>query len=283
MRIIKSVAEMQAYSDSLRSKNIKIGFVPTMGALHDGHLSLVKKSTETTDQTILSIFVNPVQFTPSEDFNEYPRDFRTDEESARDNGVDVIFYPSEEEIYPDGYSTFSVVEGLSDILEGASRPSHFKGVTTIVNKLFNIINPQIAFFGQKDAQQAVIIKKMVTDLNLNVGIIVCPTIRESDGLALSSRNTFLTREEREQAPLIYKALTRAESLHTDGKHESSGIISLIEEIISSATLAKIDYVAVIDEVTLQPVESTTSGALVAIAVSFSATRLIDNTILPPMD
>lgn len=283
MRIIKSVAEMQAYSDSLRSKNIKIGFVPTMGALHDGHLSLVKKSTETTDQTILSIFVNPVQFTPSEDFNEYPRDFRTDEESARVNGVDVIFYPSEEEIYPDGYSTFSVVEGLSDILEGASRPSHFKGVTTIVNKLFNIINPQIAFFGQKDAQQAVIIKKMVTDLNLNTRIIVCPTIRESDGLALSSRNTFLTREEREQAPLIYKALTRAESLHTDGKHESSGIISLIEEIISSATLAKIDYVAVIDEVTLQPVESTTSGALVAIAVSFSATRLIDNTVLSPMD
>ncbi|MCH7620230.1 MAG: pantoate--beta-alanine ligase [Candidatus Marinimicrobia bacterium] len=283
MRIIKSVAEMQAYSDSLRSKNIKIGFVPTMGALHDGHLSLVKKSTETADQTILSIFVNPVQFTPSEDFNEYPRDFRTDEESARDNGVDVIFYPSVEEIYPDGYSTFSVVEGLSDILEGASRPSHFKGVTTIVNKLFNIVNPQIAFFGQKDAQQAVIIKKMVTDLNLNVGIIVCPTIRESDGLALSSRNTFLTREEREQAPLIYKALTRAESLHTDGKLESSGIISLIEEIISSATLAKIDYVAVVDEVTLQPVESTTSGALVAIAVSFSATRLIDNTVLPPMD
>ena len=283
MRIIKSVAEMQAYSDSLRSKNIKIGFVPTMGALHDGHLSLVKKSTETADQTILSIFVNPVQFTPSEDFNEYPRDFRTDKESARVNGVDVIFYPSVEEIYPDGYSTFSVVEGLSDILEGASRPSHFKGVTTIVNKLFNIVNPQIAFFGQKDAQQAVIIKKMVTDLNLKVGIIVCPTIRESDGLALSSRNTFLTREEREQAPVIYKALTRAESLHTDGKHESSGIISLIEEIISSATLAKIDYVAVVDEVTLQPVESTTSGALVAIAVSFSATRLIDNTILPPID
>lgn len=283
MRIIKSVAEMQAYSDSLRSKNIKIGFVPTMGALHDGHLSLVKKSTETTDQTILSIFVNPVQFTPSEDFNEYPRDFRTDEESARVNGVDVIFYPSEEEIYPDGYSTFSVVEGLSDILEGASRPSHFKGVTTIVNKLFNIINPQIAFFGQKDAQQAVIIKKMVTDLNLNTRIIVCPTIRESDGLALSSRNTFLTREEREQAPLIYKALTRAESLHSEGEHESSGIISLIEEIISSATLAKIDYVAVVDEDTLQPVESTLSGALVAIAVSFSATRLIDNTILSPMD
>ena len=283
MRIIKSVAEMQAYSDSLRSKNIKIGFVPTMGALHDGHLSLVKKSTETADQTILSIFVNPVQFTPSEDFNEYPRDFRTDKESARVNGVDVIFYPSVEEIYPDGYSTFSVVEGLSDILEGASRPSHFKGVTTIVNKLFNIVNPQIAFFGQKDAQQAVIIKKMVTDLNLKVGIIVCPTIRESDGLALSSRNTFLTREEREQAPVIYKALTRAESLHTDGKHESSGIISLIEEIISSATLAKIDYVAVVDEDTLQPVNSTLGGALVAIAASFSTTRLIDNTVLSHMD
>lgn len=283
MRIIKSVAEMQAYSDSLRSKNIKIGFVPTMGALHDGHLSLVKKSIETADQTILSIFVNPVQFTPSEDFNEYPRDFRTDEESAHDNGVDVIFYPSVEEIYPDGYSTFSVVEGLSDILEGASRPSHFKGVTTIVNKLFNIINPQIAFFGQKDAQQTVIIKKMVTDLNLNVGIIVCPTIRESDGLALSSRNTLLTREEREQAPLIHKALTRAESVHSEGEHESPGIISLIERIISSATLAKIDYVSVVDENTLQPVESTTSGALVAIAVSFSATRLIDNTILSPMD
>jgi len=274
---------MQVYSGSLRSKNIKIGLVPTMGALHEGHLSLLKKSTETTDQTILSIFVNPAQFTPSEDFNEYPRDFRTDEELARDNGVDAIFYPSTEEIYPDGYSTFSVVEGLSDILEGASRPSHFKGVTTIVNKLFNIVNPRIAFFGQKDAQQAVIIKKMVTDLNLNVEIIVCPTIRESDGLAISSRNAFLTREEREQAPLIYKALTRAEFLHVGGEHESSKIISLIEEIISSAKLAEIDQIAVVDEETLQPVESTLSGALVAIAVLFGATRLIDNTILPPVE
>ena len=283
MRIIKSVSEIQAYSESLRSKNIKIGFVPTMGALHDGHLSLLKRSAETTDQSVLSIFVNPTQFAPSEDFNEYPRDFRTDEELARSSGVDAIFYPAVEEIYPDGYSTFSVVEGLSDILEGASRPSHFKGVTTIVNKLFNIVNPHVAFFGQKDAQQAVIIKKMVTDLNLNVEIIVCPTIRESDGLALSSRNAFLTREEREQAPLIYKALMKAESLHAGGEHGSSKIISLIEGIISSAELAKIDYIAVVDEDTLQPVDSTLSGALVAIAVLFGRTRLIDNTILPPED
>ena len=283
MRIIKSVSEMQAYSESLRSKNIKIGFVPTMGALHDGHLSLLKKSIETTDQTVLSIFVNPAQFAPSEDFNEYPRDFRTDEESARNSGVDAIFYPSVEEIYPDGYSTFSVVEGLSDILDGVSRPSHFKGVTTIVNKLFNIVNPQFAFFGQKDAQQAVIIKKMVTDLNLNVEIIVCPTVRDEDGLALSSRNALLTREEREQAPLIYKSLVKAESLHAGGEYESSKITALIEEIISSATTAKIDYIAVVDEETLQPVESTQSGALVAAAVFFGGTRLIDNTILPPED
>ena len=283
MRIIKSVAEMQAYSGSQRSKNIKIGFVPTMGALHEGHLSLLKRSTETADQTILSIFVNPAQFSPSEDFNEYPRDFKTDEESARNSGVDAIFYPSVEEIYPDGYSTFSVVEGLSDILDGVSRPSHFKGVTTIVNKLFNIVNPHMAFFGQKDAQQAVIIKKMVTDLNLNVEIIVCPTIRDEDGLALSSRNAFLNREEREQAPMIYTALTRAESMHAGGEHESSKIISLIEGIISSAKLAKIDYIAVVDEETLQPVESTLSGVLVAAAVFFGGTRLIDNTILPPKD
>ena len=273
---------MQAYSGSLRSKNIKTGLVPTMGALHKGHLSLLKKSTESTDLTILSIFVNPAQFTPSEDFDEYPRDFRTDEELARDNGVDSIFCPSTDEIYPDGYNTFSVVEGLSDILEGASRPSHFKGVTTIVNKLFNIIDPHFAFFGQKDAQQAVIIKKMATDLNLNVEIIVCPTIRESDGLAISSRNAFLTREEREQAPLIYKSLRSVESLHSEGEHESSKITALIEEIISSAKLAKIDQIAVVDEETLQPVESTLSGALVTIAVLFGGTRLIDNTILPPV-
>ena len=271
---------MQTYSESLRSKNIKIGFVPTMGALHEGHLSLLKRSTESTDQTILSIFVNPAQFAPSEDFNEYPRDFRMDEELAGNHGVDAIFYPSEEEIYPDGYGTFSVVEGLSDLLEGESRPSHFKGVTTIVNKLFNIVNPTTAFFGQKDAQQAVIIKKMVTDLNLNVEVIVCPTVRDEDGLALSSRNAFLTGEEREQAPLIYESLVKAESLHAGGEHESSKIKSLIEEIISSATTAKVDYIAVVDEDSLQPVESTQSGALVAIAAFFGATRLIDNTILP---
>ena len=279
MRIIKSVSEMQAYADSLRNEVTKIGFVPTMGALHEGHLSLIRKSIETADITILSIFVNPIQFSPTEDLKEYQRNFKEDEKLADEIGVSLIFYPSKEKIYPDGYKTFTVVEGLSDILEGRSRPSHFKGVTTVVNKLFNIVKPHVAFFGQKDAQQAVIIKKMAEDLNFGIEIIVCPTIREDDGLAMSSRNAYLSPEARKQATFIHQALKEAESLHRNGEQNPEILTEKIINRVSSASLAKIDYAAIVDSRTFQPVESSKNGALVAIAVFMAQTRLIDNIIL----
>ena len=279
MRIIKSVSEMQSYADSLRAEGITIGFVPTMGALHEGHLSLIRKAIEKTDKTILSIFVNPAQFSPSEDFGKYPRDFVRDEKLAEDLGVDIIFYPTEETIYPDGYDTYIIVDGLSAQLEGKSRPTHFKGVTTVVNKLFNIVKPHFAFFGQKDAQQALIIKRMITDLNLDIVIVVCPTIREDDGLAMSSRNSYLSPDSRKQATLIHRALKEAEFLHLNGEQSSEILIQKIMETLNSASLVKIDYLSIVNLDTLLPVESTKEGALVAVAVFFDKTRLIDNILL----
>ena len=281
MRIFNSVDEMQTYSASLRSNRVKIGFVPTMGALHDGHLSLIRKSLETTDETIVSIFVNPAQFTPSEDLASYPRDFDRDEDLLRELGVQLIFNPSVEEIYSDSFSTFTIVEELSKILEGESRSSHFKGVTTIVNKLFNIISPHFAFFGQKDAQQALIIKKMVEDLNFDIKIIVCPTIRESDGLAISSRNSYLSSEARSQATIIYRSLQSAETSHLNGEFDAVKLHQKILSEINNAELASIDYVAIVDENRLLPLKSTENGALILIAVLFENTRLIDNILLSP--
>ena len=279
MRIIKSVSEMQSYADSLRAEGTTIGFVPTMGALHEGHLSLIRKAIEKTDKTILSIFVNPAQFSPSEDFGKYPRDFVRDEKLAEDLGVDIIFYPTEEAIYPDGYDTYIIVDGLSAQLEGKSRPSHFKGVTTVVNKLFNIVKPHFAFFGQKDAQQALIIKRMITDLNLDIVIVVCPTIREDDGLAMSSRNSYLSPDSRKQATLIHRALKEAEFLHLNGEQSSEILIQKIMETLNSASLVKMDYLSIVNLETLLPVESTKEGALVAVAVFIDKTRLIDNILL----
>jgi len=279
MRIINSVDEMRSYSNSLRSKAVNIGFVPTMGTLHDGHLSLIRKSLESTDETIVSIFVNPTQFAPSEDLATYPRDFDRDVDLLRELGVKLIFNPSTKEIYSDNFSTFTIVEALSGILEGESRSSHFKGVTTIVNKLFNIINPHFAFFGQKDAQQALIIKKMVEDLNFDLKIIICPTIRESDGLAMSSRNSNLSAEARSQAAIINKSLQLAETNHNSGKYDPVNLHQIIISEINNANLASIDYVAIVDENTLLPLKSTENGALILIAVLFENTRLIDNIIL----
>ena len=279
MRIISSVSEMQSCADSLRMEGTIIGFVPTMGSLHEGHLSLLRKSIEKSDKTVLSIFVNPMQFSPSEDFRKYPRDFERDKKLAEELGVDIIFNPSEEEIYPNGYSTYTIVEGLSAQLEGKSRPSHFKGVSTVVNKLFNIVKPHIAFFGQKDAQQAVIIERMTTELNLDIDIIICPTIREDDGLAISSRNSYLSPESLKQAAFIYQSLKEAEILHLNGKQNTEFLIQKIKETLNSASLAKIDYVSILNPETLLPVESTNEGALVAVAVFFDMTRLIDNILL----
>ena len=280
MRIIKSVAEMHSYSNSLRRNGVKIGFVPTMGALHDGHLSLIRKSLEIADETVLSIFVNPTQFAPSEDIARYPMDIDRDEDLARELGVQIIYHPSKEDIYPGSYSTYTIVEGLSDILEGASRASHFKGVTTIVNKLFNIVNPHFAFFGQKDAQQALIISKMAEDLNFDIKIIVCPTIRESDGLAMSSRNSYLSKEARSQAAIIYKSLKSAETSHKNGEFDVSKLHQNILTEIKNAQLARIDYVAIVGGKTLLPLKSTENGALIVVAVLIDNTRLIDNIFLP---
>ena len=279
MRIIKSVSEMQSYSNSLRSNGVKIGLVPTMGAFHDGHLSLIRKSLKTTDETIVSIFVNPKQFGPSEDYTSYPRDFERDENLARELGVQLIFYPSNEDIYPENFRTYTIVEGLSDILEGESRPSHFKGVTTIVNKLFNIVNPYFAFFGQKDAQQALIISKMVEDLNLDINIIVCPTIRESDGIAMSTRNSYLSKKAHSQALILYKSLKTAETNHNNGEYDAAVLRQKLIEDIKRSELADIDYVAIVNDKNLSPLESTENGALISIAVRFENTRLIDNILL----
>ena len=282
MRIITSVSEMQSYSNSLRRNEVKVGLIPTMGAFHDGHLSLFRKSLETSDETIVSIFVNPTQFSPSEDYTNYPRDFKRDENLARELGVQLIFYPSKEDIYPENFGTYTIVEGLGGMLEGTSRPSHFKGVTTIVNKLFNIVNPYFAFFGQKDAQQALIISKMVEDLNLDINIIVCPTIRESSGLAMSSRNSYLSTEARSEALILFKSLKSAETNHNNGEFDAAVLHQKIIDKINNSNIIDIDYVAIVNDKTLSPLKSTENGALIVIAVLIENTRLIDNILLRPV-
>ena len=279
MRLIRTVSEMQATAKSLRNDGTVIGFVPTMGALHEGHLSLIRAAKQNSDKTVISIFVNPTQFSPSEDLNNYPEDLKSDEKLAGENGVDIIFCPSVEEMYPDGFGSLITVESVSEILEGKSRPTHFRGVTTIVNKLFNIVKPHQVFFGQKDAQQTVVIKKMVRDLNIDIEIRVCPMVREEDGLALSSRNAYLSPEAREQATLIYQALTDARNAHENGTTSVEELEQIITNKIRSSPLAIIDYVSIVDSDSLQSVASTIDDALVVVAVQFENTRLIDNITL----
>ena len=278
MKIARTVAEVRSLRGKLEDP---VGFVPTMGALHEGHLSLVRSARAENKSVVVSIFVNPTQFSPSEDFEDYPRDLERDLRLLEEESVDLVFAPASDELYPAGYSTWVEVESLTERLEGAARPTHFRGVATIVTKLFNIIAPQRAYFGQKDAQQALVIRRLIRDLNLPIELRVCPTVRESDGLALSSRNSYLSADERRAATVLKRGLDLAERLFSGGERDADRIRRRVRDLISSEPLAEIDYVSVADLETLDELESLDRPALVSLAVRFGRTRLIDNTILPP--
>lgn len=267
---------MRTYIERIEKGKI-IGFVPTMGGFHEGHLSLIRKGREDSDVLVVSIFVNPTQFGPEEDFESYPRDLERDVKWCKQEGVDVVFTPSREEMYPDDYSTFVEVEGyLTSTLEGNSRPGHFRGVTTILTKLFNIISPDRSYFGEKDYQQHLVVRKLVRELNLNMEIVTLPTVREKDGLALSSRNSYLTREERKAATILYRSLLRVKEDALQGTRDARAIISDIKDLIRGEPLARIDYVAIVDPATLKMIEKIEKEAIVLLAVKIGGHRLIDN-------
>jgi pantoate--beta-alanine ligase len=279
MKKITTIKEMKAAIREVKSRGKTIGFVPTMGYFHEGHLSLMRKSTQSTDVSVVSIFVNPAQFGPEEDFKEYPRNLNRDVELLKREGVDYLFYPDSEEMYPQGYKTYVQVQDLEEKLCGRSRPEHFRGVCTIVLKLFNIVNPDIAFFGQKDAQQAVILRKIVEDLDLDVKIEVLPIVRANDGLALSSRNEYLNSREREAALVLHRSLQEAKKMVEAGEKRAGVIIKKIEETIRQEPLAKNDYIEIVDLDELKPVEKIEDEALLALAVFVGKTRLIDNLMI----
>ncbi len=281
MKIISSITEMQNVSRDLHAADKKIGLVPTMGALHEGHLSLLHIARQHCDISIMSIFVNPAQFGPSEDFAQYPRPFELDRKKAEEQGCDILFIPDAKDVYPDTYMTYVTVENITEKLEGASRPGHFKGVTTIVLKLFSMVMPDIAVVGRKDAQQAVVIRRMVTDLNLPIELIIAPTVREKDGFAISSRNTYLTDEERADVPSMYKGLCIAEQEYNRGEAAAGNLIRHIQDIYNKSKLFKTEYIAIVDTETLDPVETITGKTLIAVAcrTTRSNTRLIDNIVL----
>jgi len=281
MQVIKKIDELRAVLGQNRKTGQRIGLVPTMGYFHEGHLSLIDVARKHADIVVVSLFVNPTQFGPNEDLERYPRDFQRDERLAEKRGADIIFYPAVKDMYPESFYTYVVTEKLSKVLCGKSRPIHFRGVTTIVAKLFNIVQPDIAVFGRKDAQQAIIIRRMVADLNFPVEIIVAPIVRESDGLAMSSRNTYLTAEERKQAPVIYAALQLAVERVNAGERNAETVRQLIRQKIESAALAEIEYIEIIQEQDLQPADRIAPGVFVAVAVWFGKTRLIDNAVLLP--
>ncbi|MFD0694793.1 pantoate--beta-alanine ligase [Paenibacillus sp. GCM10027628] len=286
MEVIQSIADLRARIRSYRRKNDQsVGFVPTMGFLHEGHASLIRKAREQSGLVVLSIFVNPLQFGPNEDFERYPRNAERDLQVAEAAGVDIVFMPDVKEMYPGPMRTNVSVTGLTSRLCGASRPGHFDGVATVVSKLFNIVQPDQAFFGLKDAQQVAVIQQMVNDLNMPVEIIPCPTLRESDGLAMSSRNVYLSDEERKQALVLSQALQKAKDyVQANANFTAVELNRLVNEHIATAPLAKIDYVEVLEYPTLEPFESSylsdLSSIIIALAVKFGNTRLIDNLILP---
>jgi len=279
MEIIKTIPEMRSTLKKYRKEEQVIGLVPTMGYFHEGHLSLMDIAREKSDVLVISIFVNPTQFGPDEDLDRYPRDIERDEKLARERGVDYIFYPEEEEMYSPNFCTYVKNIELSNLLCGATRENHFRGVTTVVSKLFNIINPDLAVFGQKDHQQAIIIKRMVKDLNFPVEIVLGDIIREEDGLAKSSRNTYLNKKEREQAPIIYQALKEAKNMVGRGERSTEKLKKFIHDRIDSVELADIEYVEIVEDTMLKSVDQIQPGTFAAVAVWFGNTRLIDNIIL----
>ncbi len=260
-----------------------LGFVPTMGALHEGHLSLVRASKARCDVTAVSIFVNPLQFGPAEDLDKYPRPLEHDTALLEQAGVDLHFTPGVKEMYPPGAQTYVLVEELSNRLDGASRPGHFRGVATVVAKLFEIVRPDFAFFGQKDAAQVAVLRKLVNDLDMDVQIVVCPIVREKDGLAMSSRNAYLTPEQRKQALVLYRALTRVQTALDHGERNSARLIEIGKQVIAEEPGARLDYFAIVDPDTLEPVAKVSHCALVAVAAYVGATRLIDNLLIVKPD
>lgn len=281
MQITRTVAETRTALRDSRSEGRVIGLVPTMGALHAGHVSLVRAARSQCDRVAVSIFVNPTQFGPNEDFAKYPRTWETDCALLEREGVDLLFAPSPEEMYPKGASTFIEVAGVSDRLDGASRPGHFRGVATVVAKLFQIVDPDKAYFGQKDAAQVAVLRRMVRDLNFSTGLVVCPTVREPDGLALSSRNRYLSSEERKQALVLSRALWRVEEQATRGITNPAQLVRSALTALAEEPKIRIDYCKVVDPETLEDVADLSAGALVALAAFVGTTRLIDNVVLPP--
>jgi len=279
MKVIESVSEMQAISDQLRQNGKRIGLVPTMGYLHDGHIRLIEEARLHCDFLVVSIFVNPVQFAPNEDFDKYPRDFEHDRSLLIGQSVDCVFYPQIDVMYPEQQKTYVITEDLGNKLCGISRPTHFQGVTTVVAKLFNIIKPHVAVFGQKDGQQALILKKMVKDLNFDIMMTIVPTVRESDGLAMSSRNKYLSDTERQAAPEIYRSLTAAKEMIDKGICDRVKIANLIEERLKSIPQFRIDYIAIVNTETLEPVDTVSEKTMIAVAVFCGKTRLIDNIMI----
>jgi pantoate--beta-alanine ligase len=279
MRVIETISDMKAVIRSQKRAGKSIGFVPTMGYLHEGHLALAKRSIQENEFTVMSIFVNPTQFGPKEDFSKYPRDMARDCRMAEEAGIDMIFAPTVEEMYPSHYKSYIIVEDITEILCGASRPGHFKGVATVVAKLVNIIEADKAYFGQKDAQQAIVIQKMVKDLNMNVEIITCPIVREADGLAMSSRNVYLSPEQRKAALILSKTLFEAEELVENGETDKEKVVEYIKKRIMAEPLASIEYVEALDADTLEARGQFKCRMLVALAARFGTTRLIDNIIV----
>ena len=278
--IIETVKELREYLAGQRAAGKTVGLVPTMGFLHEGHLSLIREAKAENDVVVVSDFVNPTQFGPNEDFESYPRNIEQDTELALSAGADVIFYPSVSEMYPPESSTYVEVEGnITRVLCGASRPTHFRGVTTVVNKLFNIVEPDKAYFGQKDAQQVAVLTKMVKDLHMDIELIICPIVREPDGLAMSSRNTYLSAEERKQAVILNQALKKAKNAFANGEKDVVKLTGIITDKINEMPLAVIDYVSILDFPSLKPIITIEKDALGAVAVKFGKTRLIDNEIL----
>lgn len=281
MEIINRRQRMSSVARKIRREQDRtIGLVPTMGALHEGHLSLVREARRMCDVVVVSVFVNPAQFAPGEDYENYPRDLTNDTALLTDYNVDYIFAPPVEEIYPRGFSTYVMVEGMSDQLEGASRPGHFRGVATVVTVLLNVVRPDFAYFGQKDAQQAWIIKRLVRDLAFDTEIIVLPTVREDSGLAMSSRNLYLSQEEQEAAAIIHQALAKAKAAYKEGERSGARLTELVKSTIESEPRARVDYVSIADADTFEKIEKIEERpVLIAVAAYLGKTRLIDNTVL----
>jgi len=280
VQVLHTVSETRTATTEVRMAGRKIGFVPTMGALHDGHMSLVRRAREECDYVAVSIFVNPTQFGPCEDFDKYPRTFSDDLEKCKKARVDLVFAPPASEMYPPGFDSWVEVKGfITQTLEGECRPNHFRGVTTVCAKLFNIVGPDVAYFGMKDYQQLKVIQKMVRELNMPLEIVPCPTAREADGLAMSSRNSYLSPEEREAALVLSRSLMKAQEMFASGEREAEVIEGVARQVLLSEPLVRIDYVAVRDAETLEPIERVEKEAVVLIAARIGSTRLIDNCLL----